>query len=434
MHLVFVLAAALSVLAPQPTPAPQKDHGRSRPRGPGGLRRRRQGRVPAHHRGDRRASAGRRLRALQPGVRPGAQRPDGRGGEVARGNRRTRAVADLDADTDFDSIRPSDGYKKVRDQMAALRTQKVASGVVTAFTIPEKGLVPEGVAYDPKTKSFFVSSIRKRKIVRVDANGKVSDFVKPAEGGLRSACGIAADPKRRALWVASEAMPHMEGFRKGDPPASALFEFDLDTGRLRREYRAPASEPPAAFDDLALGPDGRVFANDGRNPRIWTLAPGAGAIELFLESDAFRGTQGMAVTPDGRTLYVSDYTSLFRVDLASKRVTALPVPPDAALNGIDGLVYAAGSLYGIQNGVEPNRVTRLELSADGATIAGAKILVMNHPDFDEPTLGVAAEGALYFTANSQGGKFQNEKKPITPEAMQDAVILKLPLPAASASR
>ena len=142
----------------------------------------------------------------------------------------------------------------------------------------------------------------------------------------------------------------------------------------------------------------------------------------------------MAVTPDGKTLYVSDYTSLFRVDLASKRVTGLPVPPDATLNGIDGLVYAAGSLYGIQNGVEPNRVTRLELSADGATIAGAKILVMNHPDFDEPTLGVAAEGALYFTANSQGGKFQNEKKPITPEAMRDAVILKLPLPAASVSR
>ena len=434
MHLVFVLAAALSVLAPQPTPAPQKTTAALA----------REARA-AYDAGDKAGFL--RLTEEIAARRPGdvyvlynlacGQALNGQTdaavksleGIAARG-----AVADLDADADFDSIRPSDGYKKVRDQMAALRTQKVASGVVTAFTIPEKGLVPEGVAYDPKTKSFFVSSIRKRKIVRVDANGKVSDFVKPGEGGLRSACGIAADPKRRALWVASVAMPHMEGFRKGDPPASALFEFDLDTGRLRGEYRAPASEPPAAFDDLALGPDGRVFANDGRNPRIWTLAPGAGAIELFLESDAFRGTQGMAVTPDGKTLYVSDYTSLFRVDLASKRVTGLPVPPDATLNGIDGLVYAAGSLYGIQNGVEPNRVTRLELSADGATIAGAKILVMNHPDFDEPTLGVAAEGALYFTANSQGGKFQNEKKPITPEAMRDAVILKLPLPAASVSR
>lgn len=434
MHLVFVLAAALSALAPQPTPAPQKTTAALA----------REARA-AYDAGDKAGFL--RLTEEIAARRPGdvyvlynlacGQALNGQTdaavksleGIAARG-----AVADLDADSDFDSIRNTDGYRKVRDRMAALRSQKISSGVVTAFTIHEKGLVPEGVAYDPKTKSFFVSSIRKRKIVRVDANGKVSDFVPPAEGGLRSACGIAADPKRRSLWVASEAMPHMEGFKKGDPPASALFEFDLDTGRLRREYRPPASDPPAAFDDLALGPDGRVFLNDGRNPRIWTLAPGAASIDLFLESDAFRGTQGMAIAPDGRTLYVSDYTSLFRVDLASKRVTAFPVPPDAALNGIDGLVYAAGSLYGIQNGVEPNRVTRLELSADGTTIAGAKILVMNHPDFDEPTLGVAAEGALYFTANSQGGKFQNEKKPITPEAMQDAVILKLPLGGAAAAR
>ena len=338
-----------------------------------------------------------------------------------------RSYADLDADTDFDSIRQTEGYRKARAEMAALRTQEITSGAVVAFTIPEKGLVPEGVAYDPKTTSFFVSSIRRRKVVRVDANGRVTDFVKPAQGGLRSAAGIAADPKSRSLWIASEAMPHMEGFRKGDPPASALFEFDLDTGKLRRELRPPVTDPPAAFDDLTVAADGRVYVNDGRNPRIWTLAPGASALELFVESDAFRGTQGLASTPDGKSLYVSDYSRLFRVDVASKRVTPLAVPPDAALNGADGLVYSSGSLYGIQNGVEPHRVTRIDLGGDGVTIIGAKILVMNHPDFDEPTLGVAADGALYFTANSQGGKFQDEKKPITPDAMRDAVILKLPL-------
>ncbi len=338
-----------------------------------------------------------------------------------------RTVADLDGDADFESIRQSEGYKRVRAEMAALRNERIASGAVVAFTIPEKGLVPEGVAYDPVTKSFFVSSIRKRKILRIDAKGRVTEFVRSGEGGLRSAAGIAVDARRRSLWVASHAMKHMEGFRKGDPPAAALFEFDLDSGKPRRELRPPPSDPPAAFDDLTVAADGRVYVNDGRNPRVWTLAPGGRALELFVESDLLRGTQGLAVTPDGAGLYVSDYTSLFRVDVASRRVTRLAVPADAALNGIDGLAYANGSLYAIQNGVEPNRVTRLDLGADGVTITGAKILVMNDPAFDEPTLGVVAEGALYFTANSQGGKFQNDRRPIAPDAMQDAVILKVPL-------
>ena len=338
-----------------------------------------------------------------------------------------RSAADLDADTDFDSIRQTDGYRKAAAQMKALRAERISSGAVVAFTISEKGLVPEGVAWDPVTKSFFVSSIRKRKVFRVDAAGKASVFVAPRENGLRTAAGIGVDPKRRSLWVASGTMPHMEGYTTGEPQQSAIFEFDADTGKFRREIRPPVAGKPAAFDDLAVAADGRVYVNDGENGRVWTLAPGAGAVEVFLESDVFRGTQGLAPTPDGRTLYLSDYSGLYRVDIASKRITRLAVPADVALNGVDGLVWSGGRLYAIQNGVEPNRIIRVDLAADGATVTGAKILEMNQPAFDEPTLGCVAEGALYVVANSQGGKFRNEKTPIAPEAMTDAVILKVPL-------
>ena len=342
-----------------------------------------------------------------------------------------RAVSDLDADTDFDSIRKTEGYRKAAAKMKALRTERISSGAVVAFTIPEKGLVPEGVAYDPVTKSFFVSSIRKRKVYRIDASGKASVFVAPREGGLRTAAGVAVDAKRRSLWVASESMPHMEGYVKDEPLQAALFEFDADTGKFRREIRPPATEKPAGFDDLAVAADGRVYLNDGFNGRVWTLAPGGSALEIFLETDLFRGTQGLAPTPDGKTLYVSDYSGLYRVEVVSKKITRLAVPADVALNGVDGLVWAGGRLYAVQNGVEPNRVIRVDLSADGTTVTGAKILEMNHPAFDEPTLAVVAEGALYVTANSQGGKFRDEKHPITPEAMADAVILKVPLAPAS---
>jgi sugar lactone lactonase YvrE len=338
-----------------------------------------------------------------------------------------RVAADLAADTDLDSIRNEPGYAEVVGEIAALRRLRISSGAAPAFTIRQKGLVPEGVAFDPVTQSFFLSSIRERKVLRIRANGETSDFVPAARDGLRAAAGIAADPKRRTLWVASEAMPHMRGFRKDDPPESAVFEYDLDSGKLRKEHRPSFAGKAPAFDDLTVAPDGRVYVNDGQSPRIFTLTPETGNLEVFLESDALRGTQGLAVTPDGKSLYASDYNGLVRIDLATRRIDPISVPPDLALNGIDGLVYADRGLVGIQNGISPHRVIRLDLAPDGVTVARSRILEMNHPAFDEPTLGVVVGDRLYFTANSQGGRFLDEKHPISPGEMRDAIILMLPL-------
>ncbi|HEY6146373.1 MAG TPA: hypothetical protein VIZ69_01695 [Thermoanaerobaculia bacterium] len=336
-----------------------------------------------------------------------------------------RVASHLDADTDLTAIRGTDGYRRVVAAMEELRRQRVSSGAARAFTIPEKGFVAEGVAYDPVSKSFFVSSVRHRKIVRIDRAGKISDFVPAARDRLKSALGMRVDPASRTLWVASEAVPSMDGYRKGEPTSAAVFEFDVDSGRLRKEHAPPAGTDPA-FDDLTLAPDGTVFVNDAARPRLWKIPPG-GRLGVFLESEAFGGTQGLAVTEDGKTLYASDYRGLHAVDLASRRVTPIRVPPDLALSGIDGLVLSGRALVAIQNGITPHRVIRINLAPDGVTIARARILEMNHPDFDEPTLGVVVDGSLYFSADSQGQKFLNEKAPITPDEMREALILKLPL-------
>jgi sugar lactone lactonase YvrE len=338
-----------------------------------------------------------------------------------------RVAADLDSDDDLASLRGAPEYARVRSAITALRKERISSGAVVAFTVPEKALVPEGVAYDPVTKAFFLASIHRRKILRVAADGRISDFVAPGRDGLQSAMGMAADPKRRALWVVSSALPRREALRKGEPFGSALLEFDLDTGRLRGVRLPPASAEPPLFDDLAVGADGRVFVNDSRRGRIFTAAPGRSDLALLFESSEIRGVQGLALAPGGGALYFSDYSGLWRLELAGKKLTRFAVPPDLALNGIDGLASFGGALVAVQNGIQPNRVIRLDLTPDGAAIARARILEMNHPAFDEPTLGVVVSGALYFTADSQGERFRDEKHPVQPEEMRDAVVLKLPL-------
>ena len=342
-------------------------------------------------------------------------------------------ASNLDLDKDFESIRRTEGYKSVLDRMNAFRTERVSSGATRAFTIPEKGFVAEGVAYDAVTKAFFVSSVRHRKIVRIDRSGKIADFVTAGRDGLRSALGMRVDSKRRTLWVASEAIPSMDGYRKDQPRGAAVFEYDVDSGRLRKEHVPPPERDPPGFDDLTVAPDGTVFVNDGFNSRIWTIPP-RGELRLLVASDLFGGTQGLAVSADGKTLYASDYRGLFAVDLATRRVTPIAVPRDLSTTGIDGLVLWGHSLIAIQNGIIPHRVSQFDLAPDGVIISKARILEMNHPDFDEPTLGTVVDGVLYFSADSQGQKFLNEKNPIAHEEMRNAVILKLPLSPGDAPR
>src|SRR5262249_54080776 len=138
-----------------------------------------------------------------------------------------RVAYDLDADKNFEPIRRLPGYEAVRDRMNALRKEKITSGATRAFTIPEKRFIAEGVAYDSRTRSFVVASIRHRRIVRIGASGRITDFVAAGRDGLRSAMGMRVDPERRTLWVASQALPSMDGYQKEQPASSAVFEYDV---------------------------------------------------------------------------------------------------------------------------------------------------------------------------------------------------------------
>jgi sugar lactone lactonase YvrE len=331
---------------------------------------------------------------------------------------------DIEADADFASIRNLEGFRAVAARMHALDERVGASPV--AFSIAQKDLLAEGVAYDAKTGAFFVTSVHRRKIVRLDATGHATDFVPEGRDGLLSAVGIVADPPRRALWVTTEASRLMTGFREEDEGPSLLLELDLDDASLRRRFGPPV--PGGRVSDLALAPDGTIYVADPAGGRVYRLTPGAERLEVLVDEGTLASPQGLAVTGDGRLLFVADYVQgVARVDLASAAVRFLETPEDLLVSGIDGLVLAGDSLVGIQNGIRPNRVLRLRLDAGGSRVLEGAILERAHPRFDEPTLGVVVDDALYYVANSQYRLFGRDGTPDL-ENLQDPVILRLPLP------
>ena len=89
-----------------------------------------------------------------------------------------------------------------------------------------------------------------------------------------------------------------------------------------------------------------------------------------------------------------------------------------------GLYLHKNSLIAIQNGVQPNRVLKIDISADSTKIERVDILESNHGIFPGPTLGVVVENDFYYIGNSMIGPYlENPKVELKP-----AVILKLPLP------
>lgn len=334
---------------------------------------------------------------------------------------------DLEADTDFAALRADPRFRAVLDRMKVLL--KPAGGGDVAFRLARPDFIPEGIAHDPVTGDFFVGSVRGRQIARVSSAGRESVLIPEGRDGLWSVLGMAVDPVRRTLWACSSALPNMIGGKPDEPPRGALFSFDLETGRLLARRDVAGGGEGHDCNDLVVSPSGDVFVSDSRKGSVLKTSASATALETFLPEGTFGSPQGLALTRDGRRLYVADYArGLFAVEMATREVTRLPVPDDVASRGVDGLLWRNGYLVAIQNGVTPHRLTLLRLDPAGEKVERQEILGMSHALYDEPTLGVIAGNALHYVANSQWGKFGKDQTSLPSEGLRAPVILRLPLP------
>jgi len=331
---------------------------------------------------------------------------------------------DLAADSDLAPLAGAPDFHAVVARMKALDAPIGSS--VPAFMLSEKDLLVEAVVHDPKTGSFFVSSVHRRKIVRVAANGTATDFVPEGMEGLLSAMALALDPARRALYVSTEGRNLTKGLRPEEKGQNAVLEFDLDTAQRRRRLVPPVEGGSAG--DLAVGPEGTLYVADPQTGRVYRGGPGATSLEVLAETGPIASAQGLAVSSGGQELYVADYgRGIARIRLDSGKVEFLEAPATLLLTGVDGLVLAGDSLVAIQNGLAPHRVLRLRLDPTGTRIVTGEILERRNPHFDEPTLGVRVDNDFYYVANSQYEAFDEEGRPDAAR-LKDPVILKMRLP------
>jgi sugar lactone lactonase YvrE len=336
---------------------------------------------------------------------------------------------DIQNDEDFDSLKKLTDSEQSKEfmliQARFVFNQQARNRAARAFALPEKDLLIEGIAYDAVGKRFFVSSLYKRKIVVTDAQGKAADFSSDADG-LWSVAGMRVDDRRRVLWATVAAQALVPDFQKADEGKSAVFKYDLKTGKLLKIYVLPDDGAKHVLGDLVIAKNGDVYASDSLTSRIYRIGAGRDELEIFLAGDAFASLQGLAFSPDEKYMFAADYSKgVFKIEMTTKKVSQLKI--DAATNpiGIDGLYFYGGNLIVIQNGFRPFRVARFFLNKDFSAVLRSETLEVNHADMEEPTLGTIVGKDFYFVANSQQSLLGKEG--LATDKLKEPVILRLKL-------
>ncbi len=75
-------------------------------------------------------------------------------------------IYDIAADKDFSSLSPKSEFAAILKRID--ENKKPVTHSKPAFVLAERDLIPEDIAHDPKTGRFFISSVRKAKIVTGD--------------------------------------------------------------------------------------------------------------------------------------------------------------------------------------------------------------------------------------------------------------------------
>lgn len=212
--------------------------------------------------------------------------------------------------------------------------------------------LPEGVAFDGKTRRFLATALLGGQITQIDAATGEETVFFTSEVPLQFS-GAKVDEANRRLWVCTSDI-------RG--PIGGVTLIDVDTGVLIRHF--PLSTR-GICNDVCLDADGVAYVTDSFQPVIYRVDARDGSAGEFTRDAQMAapmgqfGLNGIVMTPGGASI-IGGFTSpskLFVISLeAPERVREIELSgdpfgmPDANFTGADGLVFLDRTLYVIHNG------------------------------------------------------------------------------------
>ena len=293
------------------------------------------------------------------------------------------------------------------------RRHAAVSRAHVAFTVPEKDLFPEGLAVDSDKHVFYMGSMHRKKIVKIDKRGQVSDFVKPDLYHLLGLVGIKVEPSDHGLWAASD-----------NDRESELLHFD-DHGKLLERFSPPGAGPHVLNDLVLRGPQD-IYVTDTLADVVYRFDRRTHIFAALGLPRPLFGPNGIALSGDERLLYIADLLGVIQVELTTNAAVEVNPGPHSTLAGNDGMYWYKGSLLGIQYGTGSFRVVRWQLTPDGRRVTSTEILEYRSSLLSYPTTGAVDRDKLYFILNTGIDNYQDGNI-VDPSKLEPVHIAVVPL-------
>jgi tetratricopeptide (TPR) repeat protein len=266
-----------------------------------------------------------------------------------------------------------------------------------AFRTTEKDLIPEGLAYDEQRNVFYMSSLHRRKIIKIAQDAVASDFVSPEQLALLPVLGIHLSPDDETVWADSFS----------DNGQSELLHFD-GAGKLLGRFQPPGTAKHG-LNDFVIRKSGELITTDSLANAVYRFDPATHAFAPVPVHRLLFYPNGIALSADDNALYIADELGVIRVDLTDGVSRDVDPGPRNTLAGIDGLYWYKGSLVAVQNGIGSPRIVAFRLASDGLHVTHTTVLENRTSFTILPTTGTIHGSDFFFIANSQIDNLNGDK-------------------------
>ena len=252
-----------------------------------------------------------------------------------------------------------------KDRSPAVATATEAAPVEEAVRISTPPFIASGLAYDAVSGRFVVGDLNGRRLIIVqDGADHAVNLVGAESAGFHEIRALEIDTRQGELWVATAT---------AEDEQWSLHRLQLVSGRPLKVLPIDAALGPMKLVDLALSPLGTILALDAVGKRLLELPPKGTTLRPVLSLSVDQPTS-LAATND-EVVYVAGAAALQRVDLRSRAVVPVSMPPGIELANIERIRWHRGALLAVMgDGNGSRRIVRFDLSASGRAVTAATII------------------------------------------------------------